>query len=176
MAQSLQNGGVGVSRPGQQIYAQHMQAGMNGVNGVNGVNNIAAGLGNGMMNQAMHMKTARQLPWPATSARPQQVPHGGDTSLSPNLQNAQLAGLSSMLHMNGVNGHLSPPRPAHSPNALPAAGGHQMMAHSMSPHMSSPSLAHLTPPRSAQTPIPPSPSPLLQHQHIVGSLPQGQNY
>lgn len=172
------NSAAGPSRTSQQLYAQHMLNAQNGVNGVNGssnltANSINANLMGTAVNMNLKLPAQRQMQWTANVVRPQQASHGADVSHSPSLQNVQMAGLNGILHVNGTNGHLSPPRPAHSPNSMVNAGSHQLM---MSPHINSPSLSHLTPPRNAQTPIPPSPSPLLQHQHVVGSLPQGQNY
>jgi len=114
--------------------------------------------------------------------------------------NAMNAAMTQMNGMNGVvlsqgqNGHahMSPPnRHAHAqspPNSV--VGGHnhtspshahQLLAQSLSPHGGvmggSPSQVHLTPPRNMQTPISgPQPSPLMQHQHVVGSINQGQGF
>lgn len=157
-------------------YAQHVQNGMNG--------NLL-----GPVNMNLKLPPSRQMQWAAAAQqRGLSVPNG--TDMSHNLQIPTMNGMvngmngmvNGMVHAPSVNGHLSPPRSAHSPANLMMGMGqeklspsHQMMAHSLSPHLGSPAMPHATPPRNMQTPIPTS-SPLLQHQHIVSGLNQGQGY
>lgn len=169
---------------------------MNAANGVN--NNNGNGNLMGPVNLNLKLPAQRQMQW-ATAAQRTQPGQGGlngnDAMQSlhnmqnmPNMPNMQqLAGLGLLQSHNipGVNGHnhnlnhthnshLSPPRSAHSPsNAL----GHSL---SLSPHMGgSPAQvqqsqlsSHVSPSRNMQTPVPPSPSPLLQHQvpNLVGGM------
>ncbi|KLO14831.1 hypothetical protein SCHPADRAFT_294586 [Schizopora paradoxa] len=130
--------------------------GMNGLAAMNGMNNLAAMTA---MNAAMTQMNAMN----------------GVVHSSPN----------GHAHMSPPNRHAQAQSPPNSVigghNHTSPAHAHQLLAQSLSPHgagmVGSPSQVHLTPPRNMQTPIPgPQPSPLMQHQHIVGSINQGQGF
>ncbi|EJD08231.1 uncharacterized protein FOMMEDRAFT_131122 [Fomitiporia mediterranea MF3/22] len=155
---------------------------VNIANAVNGVNNTNV---MGPVNMNLKLPANRQIQWTNAAQRVQSgqgnMMNGNDAAALQNLQMQQLASLGLLQSQNipAINGHsnshLSPPRSAHSP---PNALGHGL---SLSPHMGSPaqSQVHMSPSRNMQTPVPPSPSPLLQHQvpNLVGGLPsQNQGF
>ncbi|KAH8110509.1 enhancer of polycomb-like-domain-containing protein [Phellopilus nigrolimitatus] len=186
----------GMQRSGQAVYAQHMMNGINGANGNSNGNNVSL---SGPVNMNLKLPAQRQMQWSTATQRTQGPPNSGDMSGIQGMQNMQMAGLNGLMpgHAASVmNGHLSPPRAASAlspPNSLAGhaqertSPSHPILSHSLSlsPHMGSPaqsqsqSQSHISPIRNMQTPVPPSPSPLLQHQlpNLVGGMPsQGQGF
>lgn len=186
LTSSPQMTSVNQPRSLQSVYATHVSnnsnglnsvSGVSGTNGINGINGMNGSSSSNMSltgpaNMSLKLPTQRQMQWTSNLQRPSSVVNGTDMSHSSNLQNMQmqaLTGLNGMMHTAvAANSHnISPARPSgHSPS-------NSLVPHSLSPHIgSSPSHAHLSPPRAAQTPVPMSPSPL--NQHLIGSMPQGQ--
>ena len=188
------NYAANMQRNGQVPFSQALMNGAGGDN-ANTANN-SVGMNNNLMGQVnMNLKlpTQRQMQWASAVQRSQSTQNGSlvngnDLAAMQSLQNMQnmqnmqqLAGLGLLAshNMPSANGHshnhLSPSRSAHSP---PNALGHSM---SLSPHMGSPAQAqsHVSPTRNMQTPVPHSPSPLLQHQlpNLVNGMPtQNQGF
>ena len=184
-----------MQRSGQTPFAQTMMNG-SGTDNISAAASLASAVNSANLmapsNVNLKLPVQRQMQWAAQAHRSQSAQggmmNGTDPSMAmqtlqnmQNMQNMQqLAGLGLLQsHSLGVNGHanshLSPQRSAHSP---PNGLGHGM---SLSPHLGSPaqSQAHVSPVRNMQTPVPPSPSPLLQHQvpNLVGGLPsQNQGF
>ncbi|KAI5116776.1 hypothetical protein M0805_008731 [Coniferiporia weirii] len=174
---------AGAQRNGQTIYAQHVMNGVNGANGdVNG--NVNANL-MGPVNMNLKLPAQRQMQW-SSAAHRSQAAQNGDSAAMQGMQNMQLAGMLHGHPAPAVNGHLSPARPAHSPPNMFAGHTQErtspMLTHplSLSPHPTqSQTQSHASPNRGMQTPVPPSPTPLLQHQfaNLVGGMPsQGQGF
>lgn len=186
-------------RNGQAVYAQHLLNGMSGMTGMNGLNGANADANANLTNMnfsnpvAMNLKlpTQRQVQWANAAQQRTQMLANGDAQALQNMQNMQNMQFANLLQAQAVNGHLSPARNAHSP---PNAHAQERMSPqqqallaqqlSLSPHVGAvqpqaQQHTHPSPARNMQTPVPPSPSPLLQHQmtSLVGSMPsQGQGF
>lgn len=154
-------------------YPHVMNAGMNGAN----LNNMPPSVG---LN--LKMPANRQVAWQRQQQQQQQQHEM--------MQGLHAAQLQQLANMNGaaaqigtLNGHVSPSRPSQSPsnnimlsqNPDSKSPTLQHLQHAHSPHLGSPTPAHLSPPRNMQTPIPNS-SPLPQHQHIANGATHGQAY
>ena len=156
------------------------------MNGAQDVNLSTTNFANNPINPVNMAPKAlpRQIPYPVSVQRAQSGQGmgdiSGDAATLQNYQN-QLRSMAMqnvqqfpLIQANTINGH-SPARNAHSP---PNTFTH---AHSLSPHLNNGSPAqnhsqipqsHMSPTRNLQTPVPPSPSPLLSHQlpNLVGNL------
>lgn len=187
-------------RNGQATYSQQFTNGLAGMNGLNGLNGASTDANANLTNMnftnpvAMNLKlpTQRQMQWANAGQRTQMLTNG-DVAALQNMQNMQSIPFANLLQAQALNGHLSPARNAHSPPNVHAQGGmspqhqallaqQQQLSHSLHVGSSQPQIqahTHTSPARNMQTPVPPSPSPLLQHQmpSLVGSMPsQGQGF
>ncbi|KAL5512537.1 hypothetical protein ACEPAG_3190 [Sanghuangporus baumii] len=187
------NYAANIQRNGQAPFGQSMMGGTAADN-MSAAATLASAVNNANLlapvNMNLKLPTQRQMQWANPAHRSQSAQggmmNGSDTNAAmqalQGMQNMQqLAGLGLLQShtLSAVNGHgnshLSPQRTAHSP---PNGLSHAL---SLSPHLGSPaqSQARVSPVRNMQTPVPPSPSPLLQHQvpNLVGGLPsQNQGF
>ena len=187
--QTLQKHHANMQRNGQTVFAQQA------VNGI-GSNDNALNLNGTNFASPVNMnlklppqRQVQQLQWNASQRNQGAQIANADLAAAlqgiqgiqhmPNFQQLAAMGvLQQSNNVNGINGHLSPSRSAHSPPN--AHGGHHSISPLMgnSPHVQAGAAAvlqqqnHVSPQRNMQTPVPPSPSPLLQQlpPNLVGNV------